>query len=175
MKLAQKFTNAAFGYARAVLKKSGISAIYDCYSGAVLLKSNGIEKSGIAGLRGTGAAAVGGLSMASAAYAPFSYYCDSPIFAEPVVSHAAHYFTASAVMLALYGGVLWASAASEVYIAKVVLPREQKAHEEYQRRIQEVAQRRSERRLAAAARRAKSAPVAPAPAPAPTPAPAPPQ
>jgi hypothetical protein len=175
MALARSFKNAAADYAGNLLRKSGLASLYGCYSGAVLLKSSGIERSGIAGLRGAGAVAVGGLSLASAAYAPFSYYCDSPIFAEPVVSHAAHYFTASAVMLALYGGVLWASAASEVYIAKVVLPREQKAHEEYQRRLQEAEQRRSERRLAAAARHAKPAPVVPALAPAPTPAPPPPQ
>jgi hypothetical protein len=162
MKLSKSFRNAAGSAvktaARAAVEKTGLRRLYDLYSGAALLKANGIAKSRIAPLRGTGACVAGGISAGFAAYAPFSAGPANPLFAEPVVSHAAHYAAASALVLALYGGVLWATAGFELYQEKVLLPRERAAQEKEAQRRQDYERGRLERSALRAQRRAAPAP-----------------
>jgi hypothetical protein len=154
MKLSPKFKSAVASAARTAARKTGAAFVYDLYSGGILMKAFGIEKSRIAPLRGTGSALIGALSAASAAYAPFASGPANPIFAEPIISYAPFYFTASAMMLGLYSAVLWSTAAFEVHLEKTYIPelkkqaeREEKAvREEEERRYARIAAREAQRK-----------------------------
>jgi hypothetical protein len=161
MKLSPKFKSAVASAARTTARKTGAAFVYDLYSGGLLMKAFGIQKSRIAPLRGTGSALIGALSAASAAYAPFASGPSSPLFAEPIISYAPFYFTASAMMMGLYSAVLWSTAAAEVHLERTYIPelrkqaeREEKARQdEEQRRYARIFAREEERKqkLAAAA------------------------